>query len=87
VSRIAREHPDDPEAWAAPIRFASSEPVRCCSHDVPHYRDRSGRLTCGVAMCGCRGDAIRRHPSGKATPARFDERYDPSPEPIDRRTR
>lgn len=63
-----------------------------CSHvEALHHATRHGQVMCAPAACGCGeyrpavATAMRRHPSG--IPARFDERYDPSPEPIDRKTR
>jgi hypothetical protein len=64
-----------------------------CGHPrTDHGRDRKDRSHCyGSTVCACTeyrapgvDAAMKRHPAGKALPARFDERYDPSPEPIDR---
>ena len=53
---------------------------RClCSHAKANHRYGYGN--CWMAACGCRA-----HRTGQATPERFRDEYDPSPDPIDRRT-
>jgi hypothetical protein len=53
---------------------------RClCGHARSQHT--AGKSQCWSAVCGC-GSFREPEP---AIPARFDERYDPSPEPIDRR--
>jgi hypothetical protein len=54
-------------------------PPRCkCSHSRSTHG--GGERQCYSAACGCGS----YRPKEPAIPARFDERYDPSPEPIDR---
>jgi hypothetical protein len=62
---------------ALAVSALPAEPARQvpCSH-VKHDG------ICWSRACGCR--EYRPDDAGKAIPARFDERYDPSPEPIDR---
>ncbi len=54
-----------------------------CSHARRAHTDTGG--DCQSAACGCRLYRPVEEPTG--IPARLDERYDPSPEPIDRKTR
>ena len=48
-------HNDDQCAMEAWRRYTRAFPGPCkCSHpESMHYRDRKGRPTCGVSVCGC----------------------------------
>jgi hypothetical protein len=48
----------------------------------PRNAHTAGKGQCWTAGCECR---LFTDPARMAIPARFDERYDPSPEPIVRR--
>ena len=64
---------DGPPTTLRP-RCACGRPVPATSLDGFSCAEHDAEITA----------AMRRHPAGNAIPARLDERYDPSPEPIDR---
>jgi hypothetical protein len=70
--------------WSWPPAPVADIPRCRCSHlKRQHGTDRRDKATCfGSAQCAC--TTYRPQADPPAIPARFDERYDPSPEPIDR---
>jgi len=66
------------QVQARQVQQVFASPPRCrCSHGPSHHTAGLGK--CHIFVCAC---ATYRDPAG--IPARLDERYDPSPEPIDR---
>lgn len=51
MSRLARHHPDDPDAWDTPPLHPPAEVCRCRHLKTDHIT-RHGRVLCG-SVCGC----------------------------------